>query len=281
MSANEIHLNRKAINSMENPAQVQAEAGKTLVLSFNNHGHPLHVSLSAMNPARFASFTHENLFIQGQTEFENPIFEDAEEGVFSIEVVTGYGRTKGEMKVIVRKPLPEQVEKKEEKEPERRKVPLAPDCSHRGRAHPVCSLFARRDPQGPRLLRAPRRSPPHMAAAGLVLAAALGVDRAIGDPPSRYHPVALLGRFIGWWGTRAVEPRMRKATGAICGIGTACLFALPFLLVDRFAPFLAALILGPFLLKITFAWRALEEHARAVDAGVKENLEEGREAVGR
>ncbi len=123
MGAFEIHLNRKAINSIELPAQVQAEAGKSLVLSFNNHGHPLHVSLSAMNPARFTSFTHENLFIQGQTEYEIPIFEDAEEGAFSIEVVTGYGRTKCEMRVFVRKPLPQQVEKKEEKEPERVKVP--------------------------------------------------------------------------------------------------------------------------------------------------------------
>jgi hypothetical protein len=123
MGAFEIHLNRKAINSIELPAQVQAEAGKALALSFNNHGHPLHVSLSAMNPARFTSFTHENLFIQGQTGYEIPIFEDAEEGAFSIEVVTGYGRTKGEMKVIVRKPLPQPVEKKEEKEPERLKVP--------------------------------------------------------------------------------------------------------------------------------------------------------------
>ncbi len=123
MGACEIHLNRKAINSIELPAQVQAEAGKSLVLSFNNHGHPLHVSLSAMNPARFTSFTHENLFIQGQTEYEIPIFEDAAEGAFSIEVVTGYGRTKCEMKVIVRKPLPEHVEKKWEKKPEGLKVP--------------------------------------------------------------------------------------------------------------------------------------------------------------
>lgn len=121
-----------------------------------------------------------------------------------------------------------------------------------------------------------------MAAAGLVLAAALGVDRALGDPASRYHPVALLGHLIGWWGDpRCWHPRIQKAAGVICGIGTACLFALPFLLVDRFAPFPAALILGPFLLKITFAWRALEEHARAVEAGVKENLDKGREAAGR
>ena len=116
MAACEIHLNRKAINSIELPAQVMTEAGKDLVLSFNNHGHPLHVSLSAMNPARFTSFTHENLFVQGETEFAIPIFGDAEEGAFVLEVVTGYGRTKGEMQIIVRKPLPEpQPEQPEEK----------------------------------------------------------------------------------------------------------------------------------------------------------------------
>ncbi len=123
MGAYEIHLNRKAINSIELPAQVQAEAGKPLSLSFNNHGHPLHVSLSALNPARFTSFTHENLFVQGETGFEIPIFDDAEEGMFSLEVVTGYGRTKAEMKVIVRKPLPEMTPAKEEEVPARMQVP--------------------------------------------------------------------------------------------------------------------------------------------------------------
>jgi hypothetical protein len=117
MDACEIHLNRKAINSVELPAQAQAEAGKSLVLSFNNHGHPLHVSLSAMNSARFTSFTHENLFIQGETEYEIPILEGAADGAFTLEVVTGYGRTKGEMKVLVRKPLPERVEAKPEEKP--------------------------------------------------------------------------------------------------------------------------------------------------------------------
>jgi hypothetical protein len=123
MAACEIHLNRRAINSIELPAQAQAEAGKSLILSFNNHGHPLHVSLSAMNPARFTSFTHENLFIQGETEFEIPIFEDAEEGAFTLEVVTGYGRTRGEMKVLIREPLPEQVKAKPEEKPAGVQVP--------------------------------------------------------------------------------------------------------------------------------------------------------------
>ena len=57
-------------------------------------------------------------------------------------------------------------------------------------------------------------------------------------------------------------------------------FALPFLLVDRFAPLWAFLILGPFLLKVTFAWRALEEHALAVEAAVQEDIGKGRAAAG-
>ena len=125
MAGCEIHLNRKAINSIELPAQAQAEAGTSLVLTFNNHGHPLHVSLSAMNPARFTSFTHENLFVQGETEYEIPILADAEEGVFTLEVVTGYGRTKGEMKVFVRKPLPEAPAEKPVEKPPGIQVPWA------------------------------------------------------------------------------------------------------------------------------------------------------------
>jgi adenosylcobinamide-phosphate synthase len=119
-------------------------------------------------------------------------------------------------------------------------------------------------------------------AAGLVLAAALAVDRLVGDPQSRFHPVALLGRLTGWWGDPARwDPGLQRAAGIICGIGTACLFALPFLLVDREAPVWAFLLLGPFLLKVTFAWRALEEHARAVEEAVQGDLGEGRRAAGR
>jgi adenosylcobinamide-phosphate synthase len=121
-----------------------------------------------------------------------------------------------------------------------------------------------------------------MAAAGIVLAAALGVDRLLGDPRSRLHPVALLGRIIGWWGEpRRWDPRIQAAAGIICGTGTACLFALPFLILERFAPLWAFLLLAPFLLKVTFAWRALEEHTLAVESAVKEDLEAGRMAAGR
>jgi adenosylcobinamide-phosphate synthase len=121
-----------------------------------------------------------------------------------------------------------------------------------------------------------------MVAAGIVLVAALGVDRLLGDPQSRFHPVVRLGRLIGWWGDPGRWNRgIQKAAGVICGLGTACLFALPFLLVDRFAPLWIFLLAAPFLLKVTFAWRSLEEHVRGVEAALDGDLEEGRRAAGR
>ena len=42
--------------------------------------------------------------------------------------------------------------------------------------------------------------PSAVTASVIVLIAALLVDRMVGDPHTQWHPVALLGRFIGWWG---------------------------------------------------------------------------------
>jgi|GEM_PF-6687897 len=75
-----------------------------------------------------------------------------------------------------------------------------------------------------------------MVAAAVVVAASLLVDRLIGDPHSRYHPVALLGRFIGWWGIPSRYPvGMQRAVGIVGGTATVALFAVPFLIVQFFA----------------------------------------------
>jgi len=114
----------------------------------------------------------------------------------------------------------------------------------------------------------------------VVLCAALLVDRLIGDPHSQYHPVALLGRFIGWWGKPAsYSPGWQRIAGVLFWILTVALFALPFFLFQALLPWYGYLVLAPFLLKCCFAWRSLEEHTLAVVEAVKDGVENGREKV--
>jgi len=113
-----------------------------------------------------------------------------------------------------------------------------------------------------------------------VLLAALVVDRLFGDPHSAYHPVALLGRFIGWWGRADLYPTLvQRCAGVVFWLVTAALFSLPFYLVASTAPWFLYLLLAPFLLKSCFAWRSLEEHTLAVVAALKDGVENGREQV--
>jgi adenosylcobinamide-phosphate synthase len=121
-----------------------------------------------------------------------------------------------------------------------------------------------------------------MAAAAVVIAASLLVDRLIGDPHSRYHPVAVLGRFIGWWGVPGrYPPRIQRAAGVAGTIATVALFTAPFLLVQFAAPWYLYILLAPFLLKACLAWRALEEHTVAVVRALEtDSIDAGRSQVG-
>ena len=106
------------------------------------------------------------------------------------------------------------------------------------------------------------------------------VDRLIGDPHSAYHPVALLGRFIGWWGKPdKFPPSVQRSVGVALWLITVVLFALPFYLFAKVTPWLLYLLVAPFLLKACFAWRSLEEHTLAVVAALKDGVESGREHV--
>ncbi len=107
----------------------------------------------------------------------------------------------------------------------------------------------------------------------LIIWLSLLADRVLGDPSNRYHPVAWLGRFIGWWGRPALYPeRMQFFAGMVLGISTAVLFSAPFLLFELFLPLWVAVFALPLLLKICLAWRCLEEHVESVEAAL---LQEG------
>jgi adenosylcobinamide-phosphate synthase len=111
----------------------------------------------------------------------------------------------------------------------------------------------------------------------LILPLALGIDRIVGDPKTRFHPVALIGSFIGWWGRTDVwDPAIQRGAGVVMWFFTVTIFAIPFFLAEHYLPGILLLIVGPFLLKCCLAWRSLEEHARSVDEALSRDLEEAR-----
>jgi hypothetical protein len=104
MAPTEIHLNRRGINSIEAPLAAEVTAGKSLDLALVNHGHPLHLSVSAANAARFTTFMQQNLFVQGTGSLSIPLKADAPPGTFDLEVMTGYGMRKAVLQVTVTPP---------------------------------------------------------------------------------------------------------------------------------------------------------------------------------
>ena len=97
----EIHLNRRGINSIEVPEEVETAPGSDLTLHIINHGSPLHITLASTNSSIFTDFFHENLYVVGDAEFTIPIREGAYPGVFSVEVISGYAPG-GRVRVVVR-----------------------------------------------------------------------------------------------------------------------------------------------------------------------------------
>ena len=98
----EIHLNRRGINAIEVPGEVETTPGSVIALHIINHGSPLHISLASTNSSTFTDFFHENLYVDRSEEFHIPIREGAYPGVFSVEVIAGYGARRAQFRVVVR-----------------------------------------------------------------------------------------------------------------------------------------------------------------------------------
>ncbi|MGI0037412.1 MAG: cobalamin biosynthesis protein [Nitrososphaera sp.] len=104
----------------------------------------------------------------------------------------------------------------------------------------------------------------------IALGAGIGLDYALGDPRNRYHPVAWLGRAIGFVIPRleSRSARSEKAKGAIFAIVIVAATGLGayFLIyaTEYIAGTLALVIASAIMLKLTIAVRGMERHAQSI-----------------
>lgn len=122
-----------------------------------------------------------------------------------------------------------------------------------------------------------------MLALLVVLATGVGADWLFGDPPTKYHPVAWLGRLIGY-----CVPLLKGGAEKAKGAAFAVLLVVTVALAIHFIMFASMLLAGivaltvasAIILKITVALRGMERHARAIMscleggdlAGARQNL---------
>jgi adenosylcobinamide-phosphate synthase len=125
----------------------------------------------------------------------------------------------------------------------------------------------------------------------LALLLALAIDRWWGEPPLLLHPVAWMGRYLGWIGGLIAprealpSPNWRAFTsGALAWYGGAMLCGLAAWSLQwavlKLHPVLAGVLLG-LLLRPMLAWRTLRDEVAGVEQGLAESLDAGRRRLGR
>ena len=129
-----------------------------------------------------------------------------------------------------------------------------------------------------------------IAALACIPPLALAVDVLWGEPPTPVHPVAWMGRALGWCGERLapLSPRGRDLKGFWLGAIAWCALAAIVLIVSwgvqwlilQLHVLLAAPVLA-LLLKPLLSWRMLRDEVLAVEAALSQSLPAGRERLAR
>jgi adenosylcobinamide-phosphate synthase len=110
----------------------------------------------------------------------------------------------------------------------------------------------------------------------LIILTALLLDLTLGDPPNRFHPVVLMGRWL-IWGRRLAPASHRFGFGAGWVLAGLAFFSLPWLLLKppakstTLAGRLCYLVEAAALLKAVFAYRSLRQAVLEVAAALEAN----------
>ncbi len=134
-------------------------------------------------------------------------------------------------------------------------------------------------------------APPALLAGALWLA--LLIDRWLGEPPARFHPVVWMGHYLGWMGSRIAPQGAQAGQAAQWGcfvlgalawsLGGVTLVVLGLFVQQAlftWHPLAVVLLLG-LLLKPLLAWAMLRDEVQAVESALSADLESGRERLAR
>lgn len=126
----------------------------------------------------------------------------------------------------------------------------------------------------------------------LAILTGLAVDRWLGEPPVRWHPVVWMGHLLGWTGKRlqavampnplSVDYKVFWCAALIWCAAAASIFIVSWGLEQalKVFPWWLAAVLTGILLKPLFAWTMLHREVESVEAALQESLDVGRKRLG-
>lgn len=110
----------------------------------------------------------------------------------------------------------------------------------------------------------------------LILALALFIDLAFGEPPDPIHPTVWMGRLISFlksW-AKGGSPKAEKAKGVLLGLATITAFTIPTHIILNVAwkvfGFWGYIVLAALTLKITFSLRGMSFYTMPIALALKE-----------
>jgi len=118
----------------------------------------------------------------------------------------------------------------------------------------------------------------------LIVSLALGLDFAVGDPKSKFHPTAWIGTLIAKLTTFAKNSEklggvflVLIVTTIVSGVLIALDFGIKLITID-YISFILSILIGTILLKTTIAIRGMEKHVIAVVESIEcNNIEAARD----
>jgi len=131
----------------------------------------------------------------------------------------------------------------------------------------------------------------HWVPSAIALLVAFALDRAFGEPPTRWHPVGWIGRYFGWTGgligrqeSRPQSRWLQFCSGALAWWGGALLVLGAALLLERASHALGAVpgaVLAGAALKPMLSWRMLRDEVQGVEQGLGQSVDAGRSRLQR
>lgn len=110
-----------------------------------------------------------------------------------------------------------------------------------------------------------------------VLALAVLIDRAFGEPPDRFHSTAWIGRLSdlvrGYLNNSVLHGMFLFGAVTLISSGTALFLML------LFGGHFLAILLGGLILKMQFSWRGLSDHALPISKALEQDLGEARDML--